>query len=333
MPTIDSASAASAKALCKSFPGGIVALHNVDFDIPFGQVTAIVGANGSGKTTLLRIFCGLLNQDSGQVRVLDQDPRERGKTFRSHIGYVSQDPALDHEMTGQETLAFFAALYGIEKRTRQTRLAHLAADFALNDHLSRRVRQYSGGLRKRLHLAVGLIHDPRFIVVDEPTAGLDPSGCDFFWSVMRSRAEQGHAVLVVSHDMDHVARYSNRVALFDKGELLLCETPSQIVSSQGSPMLQVTLSAPIKDENLRRELAAIPGVNRIQIVARQITISLENGGEAQKHILETLDRSGFEPIVIQRKSPDILTAYFNLTGRDFSVKPGGTGTKSKKKSA
>jgi len=333
MPTIDSASAASTTAVCKSFPGGIVALHNVDFDIPFGQVTAIVGANGSGKTTLLRIFCGLLNQDSGQVRVLDQDPRDRGKTFRSLIGYASQDPALDHEMTGHETLAFFAALYGIKKGTRQERFAQLATDFGLNDHLSRRVRLYSGGLRKRLHLAVGLIHDPRFIVVDEPTAGLDPSGCDFFWSVMRSRAEQGRAVLVVSHDMDHVARYSNRVALFDKGALLLCDTPSNIVSRHGAPMLQLTLNAPLEDEKIQQQISATPGVNRMHVVARQVTISLAKDDEVQERVLEKLKQFGFETVVIQRKTPDILSAYFNLTGRDFSVKAGGSRRKSKQKAA
>lgn len=333
MPIIDSASAASATAVCKSFPGGIVALHNVDFDIPFGQVTAIIGSNGSGKTTLLRIFCGLQHQDSGQVRVLDHVPSNRNKTFRSHVGYASQDPALDHEMTGHETLAFFAALYGIKKGARQERLTRLATDFGLNDHLGRPVRKYSGGLRKRLHLAVGLIHDPSFIVVDEPTAGLDPSGCDFFWSVMRSRAEQGRAVLVVSHDMAHVARYSNRVGFFEKGSLLLCDTPSNIVSSHGSLILQVTLNAPLEDEAIHQKISTMRGVNRIHVAARQITISLEKDGEAQENVLEKLKQSGFETVVIQRKSPDILSAYFNLTGREFSVNSGGSRTKSKQKPA
>lgn len=333
MPTTDPAPAASATAVCKSFPGGIIALQSVDFEVPFGQVTAIVGSNGSGKTTLLRIFSGLLRQDAGQVQVLGHNPIERSKAFRRQICYASQDSALDPEMTGRETLAFFAALYGIPKLSSRERLTQLATDFGLEEHVDRRVRHYSGGLRKRLHLALGLIHDPKLIVVDEPTAGLDPSGCDFFWSVMRSRADQGCGVLVVSHDMDHVARYSSRVALFDKGKLLLCDTPLNLVDGHGSPILQLTLSAPLKDENLQRELAAIPGVRRMHAVARQITLSLDKEGQVDEHVFDALKKSGIEAVITQRKAPDILSSYFNLTGRDVSSSQGGGQKKSREKGA
>ncbi len=223
-----------AKAIDKTYPGNIHALQNISLEIPFGQITTLIGSNGSGKTTLLRILAGVLKQDAGTIEVLAQNPWDQTKSLRTSIGYIPQQKALDPEMTGEETLHLFATLYDQPK----TRIKELANQFGLTDCLSRRISTYSEGLRQRIHLALGIIHKPKTLFLDEPTTGLDPQGSDFVWRLLNSYAGQGHAILLVTHNLDNAARYSTRIALLHKGKLLMCMSPRAIVSKHGSPPYQ-----------------------------------------------------------------------------------------------
>jgi len=182
--------------------GGTTALAGVDLELRPGRITALVGANGSGKTTLLRILAGILEPSAGEVEVLGigrpaaSGPGTR-RALRRRSSYVSQDPALDPEMTGGEILSLAAALYGVRRR----QVLDLAASFGVESHLSRRVSTWSGGLRRRLHLAVGMIHDPELLLLDEPAAGLDPEGRRLLWADLEARAERGRSVAIVTHDL------------------------------------------------------------------------------------------------------------------------------------
>ncbi|HEX2163285.1 MAG TPA: ABC transporter ATP-binding protein, partial [Thermoanaerobaculia bacterium] len=188
---------------------------------------------GSGKTTLLRILAGVLEPSAGEVEVLGvRRPARSGgaarRALRRGTSYLSQDPALDPEMTGGETLALAAALYGLPRRARRRRVAELAAGFGLDGHLGRRVSAWSGGLKRRLHLAAGLVHDPELLLLDEPTAGLDPEGTRRLWADLAARAARGGAVAIVSHDLPAVERHAARVALLDRGALVACGPPTEV---------------------------------------------------------------------------------------------------------
>jgi ABC-2 type transport system ATP-binding protein len=187
------------------------ALAEIDLDLQPG-ITAVTGPNGAGKTTLLRILAGLLRPDSGTAEV----PRDRRR-----IGYIPQELALDPEMTGRETLALLAALHGVQRSERAERIARLAESFGVARELNRTVASWSGGQKRRLHLAVGMIHDPDLLLLDEPTAGLDVEGSDYLWAELERRAAAGRAVVVVTHDLAAAERHAGRIVALRHGRIVL----------------------------------------------------------------------------------------------------------------
>lgn len=225
--------------------GGTTALAGVDLELPRGGITALVGANGSGKTTLLRILAGILEPAAGEVEVLGvRRPARSGLRVRRDLcrraSYVSQDPALDPEMTGDEILSLAATLYGVRRRGRRRRVAELAAGFGVDTHLSRRVSTWSGGLRRRLHLAVGVIHDPELLLLDEPTAGLDPEGRRLLWEDLEARAERGRAVAVVTHDLAAAARHAAKIVILDRGAVVAAGSPQELLIVNGGRAADLT---------------------------------------------------------------------------------------------
>ena len=222
--------------------GGTTALAGVDLELRHGAITALVGANGSGKTTLLRILAGVLEPGAGEVEVLGIGQPARGdrRALRRRVSYISQDPALDPEMTGGEILALAAALYGLPRRRRGRRVAELAASFGVESHLSRRVSTWSGGLRRRLHLAAGMIHDPELLLLDEPTAGLDPEGRRLLWEDLAARARQGRSVAIVTHDLAAAERHAGSVAILDRGALVAVGSPEELRAVDGGTAADLT---------------------------------------------------------------------------------------------
>ena len=208
--------AASLRGVGVRFAHAAPALAEIDLDVGQG-LTAVTGPNGAGKTTLLRVLAGLLRPDSGTVEI----PRERRR-----IGYIPQDLALDPEMTGRETLALLAALHGVPRRERAGRIARLTESFGTAGHLDRPVASWSGGLKRRLHLAAGMIHDPDLLLLDEPTAGLDVEGNDFLWAELKRRAAAGRAVVVVTHDLAAADLHADRIVALQRGRIVPSgETP------------------------------------------------------------------------------------------------------------
>ena len=217
-PTEDPA--AEVRGLRHRYAASGEALAGVDLTLARGAVTALVGANGAGKTTLLRVLAGILAPTAGSVRVLGvAAPAALGgraaRALRRRVGYVSQDPALDPEMTCGEVLALLAALHGVGRRVRPRRVAELAATFGLDPQ--RRVETLSGGQKRRLHLAAGMIHDPELLCLDEPAAGLDPDGRAFLWAELERRASRGRSVAIVSHDLAAVERHAHAVVRLERG--------------------------------------------------------------------------------------------------------------------
>jgi ABC-2 type transport system ATP-binding protein len=204
------------------------ALEGVSIDLQRGSLAALVGPNGAGKTTLLRVLAGLQQPGSGTVEILDN------RELRRRVGYIPQDVALDPEMTGRETLALLAALHGVPRPERPGRVAALAAAFGTEEHLPRLVSTWSGGLRRRLHLASGMIHDPDLLLLDEPTAGLDQQGCDALWAELARRVAAGRAVAVVTHDLAAVERRADFVAIVDHGRIVASGRPSSLIAEHGA---------------------------------------------------------------------------------------------------
>lgn len=218
--------------------GAVEALRDVSCVVPGGAVTVLVGPNGSGKTTLLRLLSGRLAPSSGEVvlfgirRGAAASPLQAD--FRRRMSYVSQHPELDPDMTGGETLELFAALslYGgtVSKVERRRRIGGATETFSLGELLRRPIHTYSGGQRRRLHVAASLLHDPELLLLDEPSAGLDKGGRQVLWQELRRRAEAGASVVLVSHDREAVRQMANHVVILERGVLAAQGRPQDLTS-------------------------------------------------------------------------------------------------------
>jgi ABC-2 type transport system ATP-binding protein len=316
--------AAMARGVSHTFANGIVALDNVSVAIKQGRITAFIGRNGSGKTTLLKVLGGLLQPQSGDVKILGEDAHPPGKSMRSRLGYISQAAELDPEMTGAETLGLFAILYGLPVPARRARLAQLAAEFGLAEHLARPVSEYSGGLRQRLHLAVGLLHEPELLLLDEPTAALDPAGRDFVWEMLKGLQARGLTIVAITHDLADVARHCQSVVLFQRGKVLAAGSPAELIAAHGCWNLLVEWAQPISgDSTLKAQFVSLEGVKNASLQKNHVRLDLvgQDARQAQAGADRVLDFLATQPAGVasfRLSEPDLSGAYFRLTGEDLA---------------
>ncbi len=254
---------ARGRGLTFSYAKGEAALHGVDVELPSGTITAIVGANGAGKTTLLRILAGNLEPTAGEVVVLGlpRPARARGaarRRLREQSTYVPQEIALDPEMTGRECLDLMATLYGLAGRERRRRIEEVAERCGITPYLDRRVQALSGGLRRRFHLAAGMLHAPRLLLLDEPGAGLDADAGAALWADLVRRAREGAAVAVITHELEAAERHADAVLILERGELVAAGRPADLAAALApSPPPGVPALAEVFRRRTGRDLAAL----------------------------------------------------------------------------
>src|SRR5918992_5521225 len=262
------------EGLVKAFSAGVRALDGIRLSIPSGELVALVGPNGSGKSTFLQILYGVVAADAGDAQVLGLDPRRDRASLRAQVGYAGQETALDPEMTGRETLRLFYALRSLPHRDRDARLAWLTDEYGIDSFCDRPVATYSGGERQRLHLALEAMHKPRLLLLDEPTANLDPAGRRALWSRLVGWRDAGRTILVATHDLAEVATYCDRVIILDRGHLLADDTPRALIAAQGRASTSITLECELgeKAEGLASELRELPGEPEVIIDGGTITL-------------------------------------------------------------
>lgn len=214
----------SVRGVTRAF-GKRVVLENVDLAVRRGEIFGLLGPSGAGKTTLVRLICGLDLPNRGEIRLLGV-PMPRLDMF-GRIGYMAQSDALYNELTARENLTFFASLYGMRGAALKQRIAGLAELLRLRDDLNKPVHQYSGGMKRRLSLAIALVHEPEVLVLDEPTVGIDPELRASIWEELRRLSARGVTVLVTTHVMDE-AEKCDRLAMIRDGGIIACGTPDEL---------------------------------------------------------------------------------------------------------
>jgi ABC-2 type transport system ATP-binding protein len=311
----------------KTYPKGVVALKDVNLTIPKQEIIGIVGANGSGKSTLLKLIAGNLNPEQGSIKVFQLDIQKNAEQLKKQTSYISQDRALDPEMTGKELLRYFSALYGLTGSTARKRYAELIDIFQLTDFIERRVKSYSGGQAQRLHLAIGIIHQPKLLLLDEPTSALDPSGKEFFWDFISSYQQQGNTIIVVSHELDNIRRYCSRVLLMDKGKLIANEIPDDIIQTYATPVLHIKSSTNLsKKHNLSQLLEqAIPSAT-IQLKGQSVRFEIKQDANDDKSkilasVLQVFQTQQYAIVECRWEEAGLENAYFNMTGHTISSLP------------
>jgi ABC-type multidrug transport system ATPase subunit len=308
--------AVRARALAKSFAGGVRALDGVDLDVPAGRLVGVIGGNGSGKTTLLRVLAGILRPDAGEVRVMGTDPRRD----RSAAAYAGQHAALDPEMTGWETLRLFHALRGLPASGRAACLDYVVDEYGLRAFADRRVGTWSGGQRQRLHLALEAIHGPRLLLLDEPTSSLDPEGRRDLWRRAAAWRDTGATLLVATHDLAEVEAHCDCVLLLHRGRVLADVPPATLVAAHGRARAVVTLDRdPPEDavHGIGPVLARLPDVREAAVSGRTVTVWRDAMPDSADPVLPVLRDLGFGYVAYERHAPDLADAYFRLTGHPW----------------
>jgi len=333
MTTTASASIVNLQKINKTYPKGIVALKHINLEIDQNEIIGIVGANGSGKSTLLKLLAGNLLPEQGSIKVFQSEVKNNSAQLKKKISYISQDRALDPEMTGKELLGYFSALYGLSHQTSKNRYTELVKTFELTEFIDRRVNSYSGGQAQRLHLAIGLIHQPKLLLLDEPTSALDPQGKAFFWDFIRSYQQLGNTVIIISHELDKIHHCCSRVLLLDKGKLIADESPDLIIQSHALPILHIKTAHKISNkQDLQQPLQqAIPSAN-IQLKGQSIQLEINKISDDDKpevlaSVLQICQEQHVAIVECRWENAGLENAYFKMTGQSISPPSGAKNNK------
>lgn len=229
-------SAIEVKNLTKIF-GGFKAVDNINFEVPEGKVFGFLGPNGSGKSTTIRMLCGVLTPTDGTARVLGYDVKRESEKIKQNIGYMSQRFSLYEDLTVSENLDFYAGIYGLSKKERDERKNGIIAMAGLTGREKNITKNLSGGWKQRLALGCALIHKPKLLILDEPTAGVDPVSRRIFWEMIYTLAKEGITVLVTTHYMDEASSCDMLCFIFN-GKIMASGTPSELIRQEGARNLE-----------------------------------------------------------------------------------------------
>jgi ABC-2 type transport system ATP-binding protein len=240
------------KNLVKKF-GNFTAVDNISFKVDQGGIFAFLGPNGAGKTTTIKMLTTLLMPTGGQILVNGHDPVKDQDAVRHSFGIVFQDPSLDDELTAWENLEFHGVLYQVPKKTRRARIEEMLKFVELWDRKDELVKKFSGGMKRRLEIARGLIHHPQILFLDEPTLGLDPQTRNHIWNYIKDlNQKEGMTVFFTTHYMEEAARYSDRVAIIDHGQILISGTAAELMAKTNSKSLEDAFLA-LTGNNIREQ--------------------------------------------------------------------------------
>ncbi|RWK56459.1 ATP-binding cassette domain-containing protein [Mesorhizobium sp.] len=307
-------SAISARGLVKTF-GKLRAVDVIDLDVPRGMIFAILGPNGAGKTTLMRMLATLSRPDAGSATVMGHDLVQAPHEVRAAIAMTGQFASLDEDLTGRENLVLLARLWGFRGRAAKTRADDLLAAFGLSEAATKQVRDYSGGMRRRLDIAASLIVTPGVLFLDEPTTGLDPNARKDVWAMIRGLAEAGVTIPLTTQYLEEADQLAARIAVIDHGRKIAEGTSRQLKAATGSGFLHVALA-----DDARLDQAAAILERRlehpVQRSAEGAELSVLAGtAKAANEALADLVAAGIELSDFSMGQPSLEEVFFALTGQ------------------
>jgi ABC-2 type transport system ATP-binding protein len=298
---------------------GIRALDGLDISVPRGMIYGLLGPNGAGKSTTVKILTSLARPDSGEARVEGVDVLARPGQVRHMIGVVAQRSGADPTATGRENLILQGRLYGLRGASVRARADELLAHFGLTEAAGRLVRTYSGGMQRRLDVALGLMHRPAVLFLDEPTTGLDPESRAAMWQeIARLAGGEGMTVLLTTHYLEEADRLASRLAIVDRGRVVTSGTPDELKGELRGDAVQVELPADADAARVRRVLEALPAVRDVVIAGRDVSARSDDGAAAVPVVLAELQRAGVNAASVAVARPSLDDVYLRHTGRRYS---------------
>ncbi|KXK60224.1 ABC transporter [Micromonospora rosaria] len=294
------------------------AVRGVDLAVAEGEIFGFLGPNGAGKTTTLRMLATLIQPDGGEAVLAGADLRRAPGEVRRRIGYVAQGGSTWDESTAREELVLQARMYGIGKADAQARTVRALDSFQLSEYADRKCRTYSGGQRRRVEIALGIIHEPRIVFLDEPTTGLDPQSRAYMWDEIRRLRAEGMTVFITTHYLEEADALCDRIAIIDHGEVVVEGTPADLKREVSGDVVLVGLDTPAAVESATRLLADEPYVRTVEAgEGTGLRLSVDEGATAIPRILRRVDAAGLDLRSIGLHRPSLDDVFLTKTGRSL----------------
>lgn len=305
----------TAENLVKAY-GPVTAVDGVSFEVQEGEVFGFLGPNGAGKTTTISMLCTLLNPTAGSATVNGFDVVAERDKVRASIGIVFQDPSLDQYLTAQENMRFHAAVYGVPRDTARERITELLKMVDLHERRKDQVLTYSGGMRRRLEVARGLVHYPTVLFLDEPTIGLDPQSRKHLWNyVLELAKEENITIFLTTHYLDE-AEHCDRIAIIDHGKVIALDTPGGLKRSIGGDVLTLKTG---DDDKAMKLLRSRLKLDPHAVAGGGIHVAVRNGDAAIPRILKAMP---MEVSSVTLTRPTLDDVFIELTGRQLRDEQG-----------
>jgi len=303
-----------AKGLTKVFNKSLVAVDHVDFSVKEGEIFGFLGPNGAGKTTTINMLITVLKPTEGNATVCGYDIKKQASDVRSSIGVVPQEYTADEDLTGLENILLCADLYGIPKSVAKNRANELFELVELTKFRDKRVETYSGGMRRRLELACGLVNRPKMLFLDEPTLGLDVQTRAATWGYIKQLKEEfGMTLFMTTHYLEEADHLCDRIAIIDHGKIIALDTPNTLKESLGGDI--VTLTIEKKDADIASLIEKVPKVKEVKKQDNTYRIKVEKGEDTAPQVLNLLIEKGYKVTKLSLTKPTLDEVYLEFTGK------------------
>ena len=298
----------------KKYFKNIKAVDGICFSVEKGDIFGLLGPNGAGKSTTISMIATLAAPDGGTIRFKGADIAQNPRAIQQCLGLVPQEIALYPNLSGIENLQFWGRAYGLSGAALKKRIDEVSEVIGITDRLKDRVKKYSGGMQRRLNIGAALLHNPEFIIMDEPTVGIDPQSRNHILDTVKALAGQGATIIYTSHYMEEVELLCDRVCIMDEGKIIAAGTKDEITSSLGGGgELNLKLSKP--DAALCEKLALLPEVKKLSAEEDRVFIVADDADKAAHAVLDTVSKSSASLLSFDTKKPSLETVFLNLTGR------------------
>jgi ABC-2 type transport system ATP-binding protein len=295
--------------------GELIAVNNVSFEVKEGEIFGLLGPNGAGKTTLISMLCTILRPNSGTAKVNGFDIVKEEDKVRKSIGIVFQDSSLDNRLTGMENIELHASLYGVPKNDRKKRIKEVLELVGLEDKASILVRNYSGGMKRRLEIARALIHYPKVLFLDEPTIGLDPQTRVNIWEyIVKLAKRENITIFLTTHYMEEADFLCNRVAIIDEGKIIAIDSPENLKRKIGGDALIIEAD---EKEKTKQVVSKLSFVKKVSEVDGKIYVNIENSEENLPSVFEALRSNNIKIKSISVRKPSLNDVFIHYTGKEI----------------